>query len=72
MVFAPEASPNSWELLEMLLKLTCSMICLWGIVEVLVFPTFPTIAMFPETMAPGFSEFMEMVESVGFANILHG
>ena len=33
MVFAPDAHPNSWKLLDMLIKPTFSMIRLWGITE---------------------------------------
>ena len=34
---APEVFPNSWKLLEMLVKPTFSMICLWGIMEIVGF-----------------------------------
>ena len=49
---APEVSPISWKLLEILVKPTFSTICLWGIMEIVGFTnTFPTISMIPETMA---------------------
>ena len=36
-LFAPEISPNSWNVLEMLAKPTFSMIFLWGIMEIVGF-----------------------------------
>ena len=61
---APEISPSSWNVLEMLVKQTFSMICLWGIMEIVGFTSnsnnFHTSRNYG--LGPrGFSKFMEIV-----------
>ena len=65
---SPRGFPNSWKLLEMLVKPALSVICLWGNMEIVGFTACPTISLIPETMAPAP---MGMVENVGFTNIVH-
>ena len=73
-LFALEISPNSWEVLEMLVKPTFSMICLWGIMEIVGFTN--NSNNFHDSrnygLGPGgFSKFMESVGNVGKTNIFH-
>ena len=81
MVFAPEVSPNSWKLLEMLEKPTCSMIGLLIIMELVGFTRIPNYfhdsrnsAPAPE-VSPKFMATCPMIclwgimEYEGFANI---
>ena len=73
-LFAPEIPPNSWNVLEMLAKPTFSMICLWGIMEIVGFTYISNN--FHDSRnygsgSRGFSKFMEIVGNVGKTNIFH-
>ena len=74
MAWAPEVFPTSWKLLEMLVKPTFSMICLWGIMEIVGFTNISNNFHDSRNYGSGsrsFSRFMGMVENVSFANSVH-
>ena len=71
---APEVFPNSWKFLEMLVKPKFSMICLWGIMDIVGITNISNNFHDSRNYGSGtrsFSKFTEIVGNVGKTNIFH-